>query len=133
MKQQMPVYYISATSRFKADSETVLKQLNKSIANHLTKYSTTYKTQFDTLERESHERLAGLRELAEPREDGALSSAFVAKKLKGMMPEDSVVCLEAVTQTGKQLCTLFYNINSLTEAIVAVTHQLQMTVPGTLL
>ena len=106
MKQQMPVYYIAAKSRFKADAEVVLKQLNKSIANRSTAYPTVYKTRFEILEKEYHERLASLRDLAEPREDGALTSAFVAKKLKEMMPQKSVVCLEAVTQTGKRLCSL---------------------------
>lgn len=133
MKQQMPVYYISAKSRFKADSETVLKQLNKSIANHLTAYYTAYKTQFETLEKEFHERLASLQELAKPREDGALSSAFVARKLREMIPKNTVICSEAVTQTGKPLCTQAFFVSTLTEAIVAVIHQLQRTVPGSLL
>jgi len=103
MKQQMPLFYISAKSRFKADAETVLKQLNKSIADHLTAYSTAYKSRFEILEKEYQERLASLRELAEPRADGALTSAYVARKLKEVMPKDSVVCLEAVTQTGMWL------------------------------
>ncbi|KAF8439209.1 thiamine pyrophosphate enzyme, N-terminal TPP binding domain-containing protein [Terfezia claveryi] len=115
MKQQMPLFYISAKSRFKADAETVLKQLNKSIAGHLTPYSTAYKSRFEILEKEYQERLADLRKVAEPRADGALTSAYVARKLKGVMPKDAVVCLEAVTQT------------------VAVVDQLQMTEPGSLL
>lgn len=115
MKQQMPLFYISAKSRFKADAETVLKQLNKAIAGHLTAYSTTYKSRFEILEEEYQERLADLSKVAEPRADGALTSAYVARKLKGVMPKDAVVCLEAVTQT------------------VAVVDQLQMTEPGSLL
>lgn len=103
MKQQMPVFYISAKSRFKADAETALKQLNKSIANHLTAYSTAYKSRFEILEKEYQERLGNLKQVAEPRADGALTSAYVTRKLKGVMPKDAVVCLEAVTQTGMWL------------------------------
>lgn len=111
----MPVHYISAKSRFKADAETALKQLNKSIANHLTAYSTTYQSRFEILEMEYQDRLASLRKLAEPRSDGALSSAYVTRRLKEFMPKDTIICLEAVTQT------------------VAVIDQLQMTEPGSVL
>lgn len=115
MKQQMPVFYISAKSRFKADAETVLKQLNKSVASHLTSYSTEYKSRFEKLEEEYQDRLASLRKFAEPSQAGTLSSAYVTKRLREMMPKDAIVCLEAVTQT------------------VTVVDQLQMTEPGSIL
>lgn len=108
MKQQMPVFYISAKSRFKADAETVLRQLNKSIAGHLTAYTTTYRSRFEILEKEYQERLASLSKVAEPRADGALTSAYVARKLKEVMPQDTIVCLEAVTQTGMWLVLQYY-------------------------
>ncbi|KAI5783166.1 thiamine pyrophosphate enzyme, N-terminal TPP binding domain-containing protein [Peziza echinospora] len=114
MKQQMPVFYISAKARFKTDAETALKQLNKCIAAHVQPYSMEYKPRFEQIRTEWNERQEKLNLFAQPRGDGKLSSAFVAKRLKALMPEDAVVCLEAVTQT------------------VAVADQLKMKEPGSL-
>lgn len=100
MKQQMPVFYIDARARYKADAETILKQLNQSLRNHVTAYSTQFKKRYELLAEESRQRLEKIAKLAEPRQDGLLTTAFVAKKLKVTMPEDAVVCIEAVTQTG---------------------------------
>ncbi|KAF8461677.1 thiamine diphosphate-binding protein [Kalaharituber pfeilii] len=115
MKQQMPVFYISAKARFKADAETFLKQLNHAIAGLVKPYSTEYKPRFENLKKEWEERQDKLELLAKPREDRALSSAYLAKRLKALLPEDTVICLEAVTQT------------------MALVDQLKMTEPGSIL
>ena len=111
MKQQMPVFYIDAKARFKADAETFLKQLNNSVAKHVTAYSGEYIPTFEALETEFQERRQRIQMLAEPRKDGALSTAYVTKRLKAAVPKDTVYCVEAVTQTGKLLGPVLCTVN----------------------
>lgn len=97
----MPVFYIPAKARFQADAETALQQINDYISSNISKV-TISQDRFKALEKEHVDRLAKIRELAAPRPDGALSTAYLASKVKAAVPKDAVYCIEAVTQTGIQ-------------------------------
>ncbi|KAK0388021.1 hypothetical protein NLU13_4265 [Sarocladium strictum] len=103
LKQYMPLYYISALSRFRADSYTALRQLNAYIAND-SKYSSLreqepYASRWTDLERTHAARVRDLDIQAAPPSEDSLnpSTAYLASQLRAFCPDDTVWCIEAVT------------------------------------
>lgn len=103
LKQNIPLYYIPAFRRYRADSETALRQLNKFIAGD-TRYSglrtqQPYMDRWAGLEQSHALRLKGLNDMAAaPSDDSANpSTAFLASQLRQLCPENTVWCIEAVT------------------------------------
>ncbi|KZL86978.1 thiamine pyrophosphate enzyme, partial [Colletotrichum incanum] len=103
LKQNIPLYYIPASRRYRADSETALRQLNTYIAQH-TEYSKLSK-QEPFVSRwaalgESHD--AYIQELnglaASPADDLLYPTIhYLASQLRILCPEDTVWTIEAVT------------------------------------
>ncbi|KAL0638725.1 hypothetical protein Q9L58_002149 [Maublancomyces gigas] len=112
LKQQMPLFYISARARYRADAFTALKQINARIANSPKLLQIDVASRLNTLKIEHKQRMTEIEKLANPRGDGMVTTAYLTKRLKDTMPKDSVVILEAVTQT------------------VAVANQLHPSEPG---
>jgi thiamine pyrophosphate-dependent acetolactate synthase large subunit-like protein len=110
----MPVFYISASARYRADALTALRQINACITNSPKLQHIDTASRLKTLQTEHKQRMDGIAELAKPRDDGMVTTAYLTKRLKDAMPEDSVVMLEAVTQT------------------VTVANQLRCSAPGTI-
>lgn len=115
LKQQMPVFYINAHARYRADASTALKQINARISSSSKLQQIDAASRLKTLENEHEKRMDEFVELAKPREDGMVSAAYMTKRMRDIMPKDAVVLLEAVTQT------------------VAVANQLQCVEPGSFL
>lgn len=109
----MPVFYISARARYRADAFTALKQINARITSSPKLQQIDMTSRLKTLQTEHKQRMNEIAELAKPRDDGMVTAAYLAKRLRDTMPKDSVVMLEAVTQT------------------VAVANQLHSSEPGT--
>jgi thiamine pyrophosphate-dependent acetolactate synthase large subunit-like protein len=101
LKQQMPVAYIDAVARYRADSYTSLTQLNKYIsANLATELKTEAIEQRWTALGESHAaHLAKIAELAKPQADGSFGTSYLCSVLKKIVPSDSIYAIEAVTNT----------------------------------
>lgn len=103
LKQNMPLYYIPAFRRHRAHSETALKQLNAYIAQSA-QYSKLieqepYATRWAKLAETHAARVEELKALAAPPADESSypTTSYLVSQLRKMCPEDTVWCIEAVT------------------------------------
>ncbi|KAF2805129.1 thiamine diphosphate-binding protein [Mytilinidion resinicola] len=115
MKQQIPVFYLKAHYRYRADSFTSLNQLNaylktSDLSQKLS--SNLYSDRWVKL-RESHKKkLETIASEAKVDDNGNFSTPYLAQQLKKACPNDTIWIIEAVTQTG------------------FVADQIQATLPG---
>lgn len=93
----MPVFYLNALTRHRADALTALRQLNSSL---LSASSSPSPQRLSLLQSEFSALQQKLAKDAEPRSDGLISTAHLVSTLKKLVPEDTVTMLEAVTMTG---------------------------------
>lgn len=114
LKQQMPVFYIKAVQRYRADSYTSLSQLNAYLdSNFKAKLSSQlFSDRWTALQASHAKKLAGIAAEAKVDENGHFGTAYLAQQLKKLCPSDTLWAIEAVTQTG------------------FVADQLQATLPG---
>ena len=102
LKQQIPVFYIPAEARYKADSRTAFKQLH----NHISKTETlsqkisSYQDRWDALQQKHAERLRIIRDLAQPGSDGSYNVSYLVSRVRAAVPADTIFAIEAVTCTG---------------------------------
>ena len=104
LKQQMPVFYINARGRWKADATVALKQLNW----YLTSTPSTLKaltagkfaTRWENLGKEHRERLASIAAAASVPDDGSLTPSSLTALLHKLLPKDTIFAVEAVTNTA---------------------------------
>lgn len=112
----MPVFYIDALARFKADSALAINQILKYISSTQTLQevlgSPIYEERWTNL-KDSHAKfLKEIEEQAAPMENGQVSTAFLCNQLRKTCPKDTIWCIEAVTLT------------------LIVADQLQTSLPG---
>lgn len=104
MKNQMPVFYIAALARYRADSYTAITQLTKYISSsfiaELNSKVGLYSQRWDALAVVHRERLAAISEAAKPKEDGTFGSGYLCQTLRKIVPPDSIFAIEAVTNTA---------------------------------
>ncbi|KAL5116188.1 hypothetical protein ACEQ8H_005965 [Pleosporales sp. CAS-2024a] len=114
LKQQMPVFYLNATKRYRADSYISLSQLNDYLASHLSeKLSDPLFAQRWSALQESHkQKLAAIASEAKVDAQGHYATPYLCSQLKKLCPNDTIWAIEAVTQTG------------------FVADQIQATLPG---
>lgn len=109
LKQQMPVFYIAAQMRFKADSCTALTQINHVLAQN----SALRSMLADTMHNEHRDtRLAAFEQRQKQKRDDAalpaeeklastaISPATLCAQIRDMVPKDTIFAIEAVTLTG---------------------------------
>lgn len=102
LKQQMPVFYIAAEARYKADCCTVFKQLHSYIrANeNLLHQCDSYEDRWTAL-KDAHElRLSVIRDLAAPDDSGNFNVSYLTAAVRKAVPADTIFAIEAVTCTG---------------------------------
>ncbi|KAM4057294.1 thiamine pyrophosphate enzyme, central domain-containing protein [Hirsutella rhossiliensis] len=102
LKQQMPLFYIEASARFRADALTSIEQVTAALrtgpaATKLQESDTTQAA--DRVAREYREHLDGIAQRAKPLEDGSFGTGHLSRTLKKMCPEDTLWAVEAVTNT----------------------------------
>jgi thiamine pyrophosphate-dependent acetolactate synthase large subunit-like protein len=114
LKQQMPVFYINALQRYRADSYTTLAQLNDHIQSKLQdKISSQHFTERWTALQASHKkRLDTIASQAVIDENNHFGAPYLSQQLKKLCPDDTIWAIEAVTNTA------------------FVADQLQATIPG---
>ncbi|PVI01148.1 thiamine diphosphate-binding protein [Periconia macrospinosa] len=114
LKQQMPVFYIKALQRYRADAYTSLSQLNEYLtANYKEKLSSNLFTDRWIALQESHkQKLEKIAAEAKVDEKGHFATPYLAQQLKKLCPNDTIWAIEAVTQTA------------------FIADQLQVTSPG---
>ena len=101
MKNQMPLFYLAAERRYRADSYTAITQLTKYISSALSAQISTeaYSQRWDALLTAHSERLAAISEAAKPKEDGTFGTGYLCQTLRKIVPQDSIFAIEAVTNT----------------------------------
>ena len=107
LKQLMPLAYIEADARYKADALTAVEQvtaaLQSSSATPAAKKlaARTDQSQAEQARREKHSaRLETIAAAAGPLPDGSFGTGHLCRTLRGVCPEDSIWAVEAVTNTG---------------------------------
>ena len=106
LKQQMPVFYIQASARYKADSTMAFTQITTYLAesNDLNAKlaDETHKASGDKRKTAHEQRVAKIKELGSIPADGkaGLSPHVVASQVRAHAPEDTIFAVEAVTLAG---------------------------------
>ncbi len=104
LKQVMPVFYIEAQSRYRADALASVEQLTT-----LLKLEESLKTRlagedrnkrWRALEASHQQRIKALDAATQPLEDGGFGTGHLCAKLRELCPEDTIWAIEAVTNTG---------------------------------
>jgi thiamine pyrophosphate-dependent acetolactate synthase large subunit-like protein len=98
----MPVAYLNALARYRADSYTSITQLTKFISSEFSKQLSAdhFPQRWDTLGEAHSKRLATIAGLAQPEEDGSFGTGHLCSTLRKLVPEDTIFAIEAVTNTG---------------------------------
>ena len=116
LKQQMPVFYLPAIARYRADSYTTFKQLhtyinnNKQLSQKISDKS--FEERWKALKEKHEKRLSGIAELAKPSENDYYNCSYLTAAVRKAVPKDTIFAIEAVTNTA------------------FVADQIQATIPG---
>ncbi|KAL4874505.1 thiamine diphosphate-binding protein [Aspergillus karnatakaensis] len=114
--KQIPVFYLDAEARYRADPAIACCQLVEHIRSDATLFQLSQSSQFqDRWEAlgQSHSRLLdSIREAASPNKDGSYGTAYLCRLIRQLAPSDSIYAIEAVTNTP------------------IVADQIQATLPG---
>ena len=111
----MPIFYIKALRRFRADSYTAISQIHSYIISSdlLQKVSAAeYFDRWGKLQRLHKEKLDTIASKVKIGENGNFSTSYLAHQIRKACPEDTIWVIEAVTET------------------VLVADQLQANLPG---
>ena len=103
LKQQMPVFYLAAMARYRADSYTAITQLTKFLSTE--QYAKIlsgdeYNQRWETLGKQHLTRLTQIEKLSQPHENGTFGTGHLCRTLRGIAPQDTIWAIEAVTGTG---------------------------------
>ena len=112
LKQQMPVFYLDAVARYRADSVQALLQLHSYIASTSDLKQKTECISPSKRQENYQKRLQSISSLVKPGSEGAFATPYLINRLRHFCPKDTIWCVEAVTET------------------VAVADQIQATHPG---
>ncbi|MCJ1365436.1 hypothetical protein MMC16_004557 [Acarospora aff. strigata] len=102
LKQQMPVFYIAAMARYRADSYTAIKQLHTYVKNNkvLSQKVGTYNDRWTKLEKQHQTRMETIAQLAQPGSDDDYNVSYLTACVRKAVPKDTIFCIEAVTNTA---------------------------------
>ena len=117
LKQQMPLFYIQAVERYRADSYVALTQIGKYIDR-------SFKINTDNIDTGGHggdipdhhnsidhdvrwknlieahsAKKAAIEEASRPKEDGSFGTGYVCRMVRKLVPEDAIFAVEAVTNS----------------------------------
>lgn len=98
----MPVFYLNAQARYRADSYTALTQLTTHIkSTYTTTLSSSIFTQrWEALATAHKARLSAIASAATPKPDGTFGTGHLCRVLRSIVPQDTIFAIEAVTNTG---------------------------------
>ncbi len=102
LKQQMPVFYLHAEARYKADCYTSVKQLHEFISANkdLKQKVETYADRWGKLQQLHDKRMNIIHDLARPGKGNDYNASYLCAAIRKAVPEDTVFAIEAVTSTG---------------------------------
>ncbi|KAH7038316.1 thiamine pyrophosphate enzyme, N-terminal TPP binding domain-containing protein [Microdochium trichocladiopsis] len=103
LKQQMPLFYVPAKHRYRADSLTSIEQITTAAAAVAAaasqRSSDAANERWEALKTAHAERLRTIEAKAAPAQDGSFSTEHLCKTLRTICPEDTIWAVEAVTNT----------------------------------
>ncbi|KAK4225647.1 putative Benzoylformate decarboxylase [Podospora fimiseda] len=102
LKQVMPLHYISAQARYRADALTSVDQLISELKSNESlkaKLVAEEDAKWEALQSSYKKRLDGIAETAKPLENGEFGTGYLCARLKELCPEDAIWAVEAVTNT----------------------------------
>ncbi|KAH7028903.1 thiamine pyrophosphate enzyme, N-terminal TPP binding domain-containing protein, partial [Microdochium trichocladiopsis] len=102
LKQNMPLHYIPATHRYRADAAVALQQLNDFVATRHVDLASQepFVSRWTALEQTRREEIKAADRLAAPPADlqaTPASTSFLCSELRKACPEDTIWCIEAVS------------------------------------
>ncbi|KAL9058256.1 MAG: hypothetical protein Q9162_001855 [Coniocarpon cinnabarinum] len=104
LKQLMPVFYIDAVARYRADSATALQQLNEHLTSNAELQSLlaseSINARWHALEQSYATRLQTIKDQAQPSSDGTFGPSYLTARVRALCPPDTIWCVEAVTNAG---------------------------------
>lgn len=106
LKQQMPVAYLAALARYRADSYTSLTQLTKYLTSSaLTEKLTSqsYNQRWEALADKHSKRLSSITAAANPQvniDSDTFGTGHLCQTLRKLAPQDTIWAIEAVTNTA---------------------------------
>lgn len=105
LKQMMPLFYIAAQKRYRADALTSIEQitarLEKADGELAAQLSgSAREEQWKKLQAEHKERIDGVLSKTKPLDDGGFGTGHLCSKLRELCPEDTIWAVEAVTNTA---------------------------------
>jgi thiamine pyrophosphate-dependent acetolactate synthase large subunit-like protein len=99
----MPVFYLAAVSRHRADSYTSISQITKYISSsELSEQlgAETFSQKWNALKTAHAERLSAIEKISQPKEDGSFGTSHLCRTLRKLVPKDTIFAIEAVTNTA---------------------------------
>lgn len=103
LKQQMPVFYLNALARYRADAKIAVDQItdhikhDQSLQQHL---SGTSGQRASAMRKAYQSRKDKIRALAVPSQDDSFATSYLISRLRHHCPKDTIWCIEAVTQSA---------------------------------
>ncbi|KAI1360515.1 thiamine pyrophosphate enzyme [Xylaria arbuscula] len=100
LKNMMPVAYLPAQRRYRADALTSIEQITdavKDLAGSLDADITSRR--WEALQASYKQRLATISERAAPAADGSFGTSHLCSRLRELCPKDTIFAVEAVTNT----------------------------------
>jgi len=100
LKNLMPLAYVPAQHRYRADALSAVQQITASAKNLIANSDTaTASMKWDALRASYEARLAKISENAVPSADGRFGTGHLCRTLRKLCPEDTIWAVEAVTNT----------------------------------
>ncbi|KAI0872070.1 thiamine pyrophosphate enzyme [Hypoxylon argillaceum] len=100
LKYMMPVAYVPAQRRYRADALTSVEQIIESAKELVGKADAEISSKkWDALQASYNARLAAISETAVPAADGSFGTGHLCKILRELCPKDTIWAVEAVTNT----------------------------------
>lgn len=102
LKQMMPLFYVPAQHRYRADALTSVEQVTAHIKTALgDKLDAAAASQaWDALTASHQKRLDDIAAKAQPAPDGTFGTGHLCRQLRKLCPPDTIWAVEAVTNTG---------------------------------
>ncbi|KAK4460506.1 putative Benzoylformate decarboxylase [Cladorrhinum samala] len=102
LKQIMPLHYIPAQARYRADALTSIEQLISTLKSDdglKTKLAAGEAGKWEALQESHKSRLDEIAARSKPLDDGTFGTGHLCAKLRELCPDDTIWAVEAVTNT----------------------------------
>jgi thiamine pyrophosphate-dependent acetolactate synthase large subunit-like protein len=101
LKQMMPVFYVPAQQRYRADALTSVGQITQHVKTQCSSQisSPAAEEAWKTLQASHQQLLGDIEARAAPAPDGSFGTGYLCRKLKETCPQDTIWAIEAVTNT----------------------------------